>query len=130
MNPLPEDAPVTDQFRRIGIGLDKPFDAASLSAPTKRGLTRALQDGMAAVQRVAKDSGSRVNGWNMEFKGGEYGNDFLLRSAIGYKQLGLNRRYARSILTVTSTPTKSSLTDSTPTRSDLMERFLSRRSGP
>ena len=91
MNPLAEDAPVTEQFKRIGIGLDKPFDAASLSAPTKRGLTRALQDGMAAVQRVAKDSGSRVNGWNMEFKGGEYGNDFLLRSAIGYKQLGLNK---------------------------------------
>ena len=90
-NPLAEDAPVTDQFKRIGFGLDKPFDVASLSAPTKRGLTRALQDGMAAVQRVAKDSGSRVNGWNMEFKGGEYGNDFLLRSAIDYKQIGLNK---------------------------------------
>jgi hypothetical protein len=91
INPLPEDAPVTDQFKRIGIGLDKPFDAASLSEPIKRGLTRALQDGMAAVKRVAMDSGSRVNGWNMEFKGGEYGNDYLLRSAIAYKQLGLNK---------------------------------------
>lgn len=90
-NPLPEDAPVTDQFKRIGIGLDKPFDVNALSEPTKRGLTRALQDGMAAVKRVAADSGSRVNGWNMEFKGGEYGNDYLLRSAIGFKQLGLNK---------------------------------------
>ncbi|HEV7317185.1 MAG TPA: DUF1254 domain-containing protein [Ensifer sp.] len=90
-NPLPDDAPVTDQFKRIGMGLDKPFDAASLSEPTKRGMTRALKDGMAAVQRVAADSGSRVNGWNMEFKGGEYGNDYLLRSAIGFKQLGLNK---------------------------------------
>jgi hypothetical protein len=90
-NPLPEDGPITDQFRRIGVGLDKPFDAAALSEPTKRGLARALQDGMAAVQSVAKDSGSRVNGWNMEFKGGEYGYDYLLRSAIAYKQLGLNK---------------------------------------
>lgn len=91
MNPLPDDAPVTDQFKRIGIGLEKPFDITSLSEPTKRGLAQALQDGMAAVQRIAKDSGSRVNGWNMEFKGGLYGNDYLLRSAIGYKQLGLNK---------------------------------------
>jgi len=91
LNPLAEDAPITDQFKRIGVGLDKPFDAATLSEPTKRGLNRALQDGMAAVKRVAMDSGSRVNGWNMEFKGGEYGTDYLLRSAIAYKQLGLNK---------------------------------------
>jgi hypothetical protein len=90
-NPLPEDAPITEQFRRIGIGLEKPFDAASLSEASRRGLARALQDGMAAIQSVAKDSGSRVNGWNMEFKGGEYGHDYLLRSAIAYKQLGLNK---------------------------------------
>ncbi len=91
INPLPQDAPVTEQFRRIGVGLDKPFDAASLPDATKRGLARALRDGMQAVQRVAKDSGSRVNGWNMEFKGGLYGNDFLLRSAINSKQYGLNK---------------------------------------
>ena len=90
-NPLPDDAPMTDQFKRIGIGLDKPFDAAALPEPTKRGLSRALQDGLAAVQRTAADSGSRVNGWNMEFKGGLYGNDFLLRAAIDSKQLGLNK---------------------------------------
>jgi len=91
INPLAEDASVTEQFKRIGIGLDKPFDAASLPDATKRGLARALQDGMQAVRRVAKDSGSRVNGWNMEFKGGLYGNDFLLRSAIDSKQYGLNK---------------------------------------
>ncbi|NSX13403.1 DUF1254 domain-containing protein [Cupriavidus taiwanensis] len=91
LNPLQEDAPITGQFKRIGIGLDKPFDAALLPEPTKRGLVRALQDGIAAVKRVAMDSGSRVNGWNMEFKGGEYGTDYLLRSAIAYKQLGLNK---------------------------------------
>jgi hypothetical protein len=90
-NPLPEDAPITEQFKRIGIGLDKPFDAAAFSEPTKKGVAHALQDGMAAVQRVAKDSGSRVNGWNMEFKGGLYGNDFLLRAAIDSKQYGLNK---------------------------------------
>ncbi|MEN8642619.1 DUF1254 domain-containing protein [Pseudomonas sichuanensis] len=90
-NPLPDDAPMTEQFKRIGIGLEKPFDAATLSQATQRGLTQAFQDGMAAVQRTAADSGSRVNGWNMEFKGGLYGNDFLLRAAIDSKQLGLNK---------------------------------------
>jgi hypothetical protein len=90
-NPLPEDAPITEQFKRIGVGLERPFDVASLSEPVKRGLTQALRDGIAAIQSVAKDSGSRVNGWNMEFKGGLYGNDYLLRSAIAYKQLGLNK---------------------------------------
>ena len=50
-----------------------------------------MQDGIQAIQRTAKDTGSRVNGWNMEFKGGVYGNDFLLRSAINSKQFGLNK---------------------------------------
>lgn len=90
-NPLPEDAPITEQFKRIGVGTDTPFDASTLSEATKRGLTQALQDGLAAVQRTAADSGSKVNGWNMEFKGGLYGNDFLLRAAIDSKQLGLNK---------------------------------------
>jgi hypothetical protein len=67
-NPLPEDAPVTDQFKRIGIGLNKPFDAASLPAPTQRGLGRALADSLQAIQRTAKDTGSRVNGWYMNGK--------------------------------------------------------------
>lgn len=90
-NPLPEDAPMTEQFKRIGIGLEKPFDANSLSESTRKGLAQALQDGLAAVKRTAADSGSKVNGWNMEFKGGLYGDDFLLRAAIDSKQLGLNK---------------------------------------
>ena len=32
-----------------------------------------------------------MNGWNIEFLGGLYGHDYLLRAAIDYKQLGLNK---------------------------------------
>lgn len=88
-NPLPQDAPVTDQFSRIGIGADA-IGVDDLSETQKTALEAAFKDGFAIVSDAAKFSDTPVNGWNWEYDAGRYGTDFLQRSAVNMNSVGLN----------------------------------------
>lgn len=88
-NPLPEDAPMVDQFAFIGVMADG-VDVDGLSDIRKAALEAAFADGFGIVSDTAKFTGTPVNGWNWEYDAGRYGNDFLLRSAVNMNSVGLN----------------------------------------
>lgn len=88
-NPLPEDAPMTDQLEAIGIGSNA-VGIDDLSDTKKSALEAAFKDGFEIISDTAKFTGTPVNGWNWEYDAGRYGNDFLQRSAVNMNSVGLN----------------------------------------
>ncbi|HDY7421091.1 TPA: DUF1254 domain-containing protein [Vibrio vulnificus] len=89
-NPLPEDKAMVEQFKYIGIGGEKPFDASTLTEAQKRGLLRALESSQNIIQWASRSVGTKNNGWSMMYEGGRYGSDYLSRATINYRALGLN----------------------------------------
>ncbi|EGR0231025.1 DUF1254 domain-containing protein [Vibrio vulnificus] len=89
-NPLPEDKAMVEQFKYIGIGGEKPFDASRLTEAQKRGLLRALESSQNIVKWASRTVGTKNNGWSMMYEGGRYGSDYLSRATINYRALGLN----------------------------------------
>ena len=86
-NVLPEDAPVVDTFRRLGIGSG---GVGKLNDNQRAALAAAYKDAFNVVFDAAKHTGTPVNGWNWEFKAGRYGTDYLLRAAVNMNSVGLN----------------------------------------
>jgi hypothetical protein len=83
--------PVLEKFARIGIAPGRHFKAADL--PTD--IFKAVEDGVAAgrvkVSGEADTLGKRVNGWNLSpLNGGEFGQDYLIRSAAAWKYIYIN----------------------------------------
>ncbi len=89
-NPIATDAPMTDQFKYIGIGKEQPFNANNLSAAQKKGLLRAIESGKKIIQYAGRSLGESNNGWSMMYAGGRYGNDYLSRASINMRAAGLN----------------------------------------
>ncbi|MEM8666113.1 MAG: DUF1214 domain-containing protein [Planctomycetota bacterium] len=86
-NPLPEDAPMVDTFKSIGIGSGGVED---LTDNQKSALVAAHKDAFNVVFDAAKNTGTPVNGWNWEFEAGRYRTDYLLRAAVNMNSVGLN----------------------------------------
>ena len=86
-HPLPEDAPIVDTFKSIGIGSGGVDD---LTDNQKAALIAAHKDAFNVVLYAAKNTGTPVNGWNWEFEAGRYGTDYLLRAAVNMNSVGLN----------------------------------------
>ena len=83
--------PLLDKFARIGIAPGRSFKAADLSPA----IFKAVEEGMAAgrekVSHEADTLGQRVNGWNLSpLNGGEFGQDYLTRSAAAWKYIYIN----------------------------------------
>ena len=91
-NPIAGDAAMVDQFKYIGIGGDKPFNADDLTAEQKKGLLRALNAAPQIIQYASRDLGVKNNGWAMMYEGGRYGNDYLSRASINFRAAGLNTK--------------------------------------
>lgn len=91
-NPIAKDAAIVDQFKYIGIGKDKPFDANNLTTAQKKGLLRALNAAPQIIQYASRNLGTKNNGWAMMYEGGHYGNDYLSRASINFRAAGLNTK--------------------------------------
>lgn len=89
-NPLPEDKAIVEQFKYIGIGGEKPFNANALSEAQKHGLLRALESSQNIVKWASRSVGTKNNGWSMMYEGGRYGSDYLSRATINFRAIGLN----------------------------------------
>ena len=89
-NPIPEDAPIVEQFEQIGIGGDTPFNPEALSPEQQKGLLRAIESSQKIIQYAGRSIGDINNGWSMMYEGGRYGNDYLSRASINLRAAGLN----------------------------------------
>lgn len=78
-------------FNQIGVGPDVDFDAQSLDQASRRGLLRAIEDGMAIVQASAARTIPDFNGWMISKNIGRYeGYTYMHRASVvkgGYGNL-------------------------------------------
>jgi hypothetical protein len=85
------DQPIVARMRRLGIEPGKSFDLAKADAAGKRGLERAVTDGLKAMQAKVPTVARVVNGWQMNTDTmGVYGNYYLKRAIVALVGLGAN----------------------------------------
>jgi hypothetical protein len=83
--------PLLDKFARIGIAPGRRFKATELSPDVFKAVEEGMAAGRAKVSREADNLGKRVNGWNLSpSNGGEFGQDYLTRSAAAWKYIYIN----------------------------------------
>ncbi|ANY21203.1 hypothetical protein A6F68_02713 [Tsuneonella dongtanensis] len=81
-NPLPErDRAWLSAFMAIGFDPARPGPIGLGNPAIERGLTRALEAGPSTVAWKIRNRGGELRGWTMDFRGGDYGGDFLSRAA-------------------------------------------------
>lgn len=78
--PGPEHKAALAPFKSIGLQVGQPFDAASLDAPTRKGLVRALKDGRDIMRWKVKYRGTAYDSrWN-NLHEGTYGFNYINRA--------------------------------------------------
>jgi len=85
-NPLPErDGAMLAWFDQVGFGPRSEFDAAAAPEPVRRGLERAISDGLELLRASTRQPMPDVrNGWIFPLHLGRYGDDYLLRASVVY----------------------------------------------
>ena len=85
------DQPIVARMRRLGIEPGKSFDLGKADPAIKRGLERAVPDGLNAMQAKLPTLARVVNGWQMNTDTmGVYGNYYLKRAIVALVGLGAN----------------------------------------
>ena len=85
------DQSIVARMRRLGIEPGKSFDLGKADAAIKRGLERAVPDGLKGMQEKIPTLARAVNGWQMNTDTmGVYGNYYLKRAIVALVGLGAN----------------------------------------
>ena len=83
--------PTINKFARIGIAAGHGFKAADLPPDVFKAVEEGIEAGRKKVSHEAENLGARVNGWNISpMNGGEFGQDYLTRSAAAWKYIYIN----------------------------------------
>jgi hypothetical protein len=83
--------PLLARMARIGIAPGRSFKASDLPPDVFKAVEEGMATGRAKVRREADNLGARVNGWNLSpSNGGEFGQDYLTRSAAAWKYIYIN----------------------------------------
>lgn len=83
--------PLLEKFAHIGIAPGRSFKATDLPPDVFKAIEAGFAAGRAKVSHEADNLGKRVNGWNLSpLNGGEFGQDYLTRSAAAWKYIYIN----------------------------------------
>jgi hypothetical protein len=83
--------PLFQKFARIDVGPGLTFDPASFSPDVMQAIEQGVSAGREKVSKAAENLGARVNGWNLSpANAGEFGDDYLTRSAAAWKYIYVN----------------------------------------
>jgi hypothetical protein len=85
--PYPDDAPMLEKLKKIGIEPGKEFDINKLDPALAKGLNRAPQKVWDIFQSAPYEM-KTVNGWILPLNLGRYGTDYNTRAFIAYFGLG------------------------------------------
>lgn len=89
-NIVPGEEAVLAQFASLGIGTGQAFDAARLTDLQRQGLRAGIKAGFERLTAFLHGGGERVNGWRFVTCLGQYGHDFVARSATACFGYGAN----------------------------------------
>jgi DNA sulfur modification protein DndE len=86
--PAPEDGPILDKMKQIGLIPGQPFDINKRDPAVVRGLQRAPKTAAKKIRDHIKIAGIIDNGWVIPIRTGRYGTDYLQRAFIATIGLG------------------------------------------
>jgi hypothetical protein len=89
--PTAADAPFVAKMSRIGIVPGQDFDITRLDSAAVAELQNVPDRALAKIRASISSTGTDVNDWNIRFKTGVYGTDYLNRAVVTYFALGANR---------------------------------------
>lgn len=84
--------PCSTSFKTIGFDVNDPDRIGLGNAAIERGLASALEVGPSTVAWKIRNRAGELRGWTMDFRGGDYGGDFLGRAADAIFGLVVNSR--------------------------------------
>jgi hypothetical protein len=83
--------PLLERFAHIGIAPGRHFKASDLPPDIYAAVEAGMAAGREKISHEADTLGQRVNGWNLSpANGGEFGQDYLTRSAAAWKYIYIN----------------------------------------
>jgi hypothetical protein len=89
--PHPNDQPILDRMRRVGLDPNEQLDVARMPPEARRRLEQAVIAGQRRLLDDAKRAGTLVNGWQMlSAPIGTYGTAYVRRAAVASLGLGAN----------------------------------------
>jgi hypothetical protein len=87
----PSERDLITKFGRIGIGPNRPFDAASLDTQTQRAINDGVTSALAKIKAKGAQSGQQKNGWNLTPRifgdRQQMQGQYLVRAAAAYMGL-------------------------------------------
>ncbi len=85
------EQPMLDRLARIGVGPGRAFDPTAFSPEVMQAIDEGIDAGREKVRAKADNLGTQVNGWNISpANAGEFGQDFMTRSAAAWKYIYVN----------------------------------------
>lgn len=82
-----QDAPILRSLARAGLTPETGFQADALGAAQQRALAEGLRAGEERVRAKTRALGRQVNGWSINYRGADFGDDHLLRAAVAMDQI-------------------------------------------
>ena len=83
----PEDRPVLASLAPVGLTPLRGYRSDHLDADQKSAIAAGLRDGEALVRAKTHELGHKVNGWSINYRGSNFGEDHLLRAAVALDQI-------------------------------------------
>lgn len=108
-NPTPtSDQALVGLFDQIGLGPKSQFNKDALPPAVRRGLERAIEDGVALLRASTRQPMKDVrNGWIFPLELGKYDNNYLLRAGVvfgGYANLPEESTYVARVVDANQRP--------------------------
>jgi len=88
--PYPDDAPLLEKLRPLGIAPSEPFAMAGWSPEVRAAIEEGVMAGKAALAEEAKKLGKKVNNWGLTYDMGRYGTRYAYRAAWTFVGIGGN----------------------------------------
>lgn len=87
--PRIDEVEILGRLQRIGLlgGGVNGFDASSFSPEVQAAILEGIQAGRKAIEKRGNNLGERINGWEYTPPMGNFGTDYLFRSAVAWKFL-------------------------------------------
>lgn len=88
--PPKDERPLLKLFAQVGIGPNRHPSQELQDQSTLDGLKQAVLEGERLIDQKVSSFGTKVNGWLVNYKLGNFGKDYLLRAATAKSGLGAN----------------------------------------
>lgn len=78
--PTPEDAPIVEKMKKIGLAPGKSFDLENFEPAVAKAIRQAPATAWKQIVDYTRESGKMNNGWLVNLKVGHYGTDYMARA--------------------------------------------------